>query len=30
MTAENGIFKAWYLARNKKQIKDDFIFHSDK
>jgi putative transposase len=30
MTAENTIIKAWYLARNKRQIKDGFIFHSDR
>jgi putative transposase len=30
MTAQNTIIKAWYLARNKRQIKDGFIFHSDK
>jgi putative transposase len=30
MTAKNTIIKAWYLARNKRQIKDDFIFHSDR
>jgi transposase InsO family protein len=29
MTAENTIISAWYLARNKRQIKDGFIFHSD-
>jgi transposase InsO family protein len=30
MTAQNTIVKAWYLARNKRQIKDGFIFHSDR
>jgi putative transposase len=30
MTAKNTIIKAWYLARNKRQIKDDFIYHSDR
>jgi putative transposase len=30
MTAENTIIKAWYLARNKRQIKKGFIFHSDR
>jgi putative transposase len=30
MTAQNTIIKAWYLARNKRQIKDGFIFHSDR
>jgi transposase InsO family protein len=30
MTAENTIIKAWYLARNKRQIKEGFIFHSDR
>ncbi len=30
MTSQNTIIKAWYLARNKRQIKDDFIFHSDR
>lgn len=30
MTAENTIIKAWHLARNKRQIKDGFIFHSDR
>lgn len=30
MTAQNTIVKAWYLARNKRQIKDGFVFHSDR
>jgi putative transposase len=30
MTAQNTIVKAWYLARSKRQIKDGFIFHSDR
>lgn len=30
MTAQNTIVKAWYLARNKRKIKDNFIFHSDR
>jgi len=30
MTAQSTIVKAWYLARNKRQIKAGFIFHSDR
>jgi len=30
MTAQNIIIKAWYMARNKRQIKDGFIFHPDR
>ena len=30
MTTQNTIIKAWYLARSKRQIKDGFIFHSDR
>ena len=30
MTAQNTIIKAWYAARNKRQIKHGFIFHSDR
>lgn len=30
MTAQNTIIKAWHLARNKRQIKDGFIFYSDR
>jgi len=30
MTAQNTIIKAWHLARNRRQIKDGFIFHSDR
>jgi putative transposase len=30
MTAQNTIVKAWYLAKSKRQIKDGFIFHSDR
>lgn len=30
MTAQNTIIKAWYLARNKRKIKDGFVFHSDR
>jgi transposase InsO family protein len=30
MTAQNTIVKAWYLARNKRQIKNGFVFHSDR
>lgn len=30
MTAQNTIIKAWYLARNNRQIKKNFIFHSDR
>ena len=30
MTAQNTIIKAWYLARSKREIKDGFIFHSDR
>lgn len=30
MTAQNTIIKAWYLARNKREIKENFIFHSDR
>lgn len=30
MTAQNTIVKAWYLARNKRQIKAGFVFHSDR
>ena len=30
MTAENTIIKAWYDARNKRKIKNGFIFHSDR
>lgn len=30
MTAENTIIKAWYDARNKREIKNGFIFHSDR
>jgi transposase InsO family protein len=30
MTAQNTIIKAWYDAKNKRQIKQGFIFHSDK
>ena len=30
MTAQKTIVKAWYLATNKRQIKDGFIFHSDR
>jgi hypothetical protein len=26
MTAENTIIKAWYLARNKRQVKFYFLF----
>ena len=30
MTAQSTIVKAWYDARNKRQIKQGFIFHSDR
>ena len=30
MTSQNTIIKAWYDARAKRQIKDGFIFHSDR
>ena len=30
MTTQITIIKVWYLARNKKQIKDAFVFHSDR
>jgi len=30
MTAQNTIIKAWHLASNRRQIKDGFIFHSDR
>jgi putative transposase len=30
MTTQSTIVKAWYLARNKRQIKAGFIFHSDR
>ena len=30
MTAQSTIVKAWYLARNKRQVKAGFIFHSDR
>jgi len=30
MTAQNTIIKAWYAARNKREIKEGFIFHSDR
>jgi len=30
MSAQSTIVKAWYLARNKRQIKAGFIFHSNR
>jgi len=30
MTAQNTIVKAWYLARNKRLIRDGFVFHLDR
>lgn len=30
MTAQNTIVKAWYQARSRRNIKDGFIFHSDR
>ena len=30
MKVQKTIVKAWYVARNKRQIKDGFIFHSDR
>lgn len=30
MTFENTVLKAWIMARNNRQITNDFIFHSDR
>ncbi|AZQ65590.1 IS3 family transposase [Flammeovirga pectinis] len=30
MTTENTVLKAWIHARNRREIKDDFILHSDR
>ena len=30
ITAQNTIVQAWYLARDKRQIKAGFIFHSER
>ncbi len=30
MTSQNTIIKTWHQARSKRQIKDGFIFHSDR
>ena len=30
MTSQSTLIKAWYLVRNKRQIKHGFIFHSDR
>jgi len=30
MTTENTILKTWYMARNNREISNDFIFHSDR
>jgi transposase InsO family protein len=30
MTPKNTIIKTWYNARNKRQIKQGFIFYSDR
>jgi transposase InsO family protein len=30
MTTENTVLKAWFMARKKRNIQKDFIFHSDR
>ena len=30
MTAENTVLRAWSMARQRRDIKDEFIFHSDR
>lgn len=30
MTAPNTVLRAWYMAKGRREIKDGFIFHSDR